>query len=75
MKNEIKTEAALLAALKELVYRFDIRNKYEQEGRLETRWTDKDGIAEPGSLANHDAETKAIGQARAAIAQAEKGAA
>lgn len=48
---------ALLAALENIVM-------YHDTGRTETRWTDKDGIAEAGSLANVDAARAALRQAR-----------
>ena len=64
---------ALLGALQKLVYRNQIMLNYETQGRTETRWTEKDGIAQPGAKANHDALLPALAQARAAIAQCEKG--
>ena len=64
---------ALLGALRELVYRNQIMLNYETQGRTETRWTEKDGIAQPGAKANHDALLPALAQARAAIERAEKG--
>lgn len=64
----------LLAALEELTLRAGIALDYAIQGKTETRWTAKDGIATPGQLATNDTMIRSVALARAAIAKA-KGAA
>lgn len=61
----------LLEALKELTLRASISLDYAISGRTETRWTSKDKISAPGTLATHDTMIRAVAQAKAALAKAE----
>jgi len=67
----IQTRRQLLNALGELALRVGITLDYALQGKTETRWTAKDGIATPGALVTQDALIRALQQARAAIAHAD----
>ena len=49
-----KADARLIAAAPDLLAALSNILAYHDAGRTETRWTEKDGIAEAGSLVNMD---------------------
>lgn len=66
----IASAPELLAALEELTLRAGIALDYAIQGKTETRWTAKDGIATPGQLATNNTMIRSVALARAAIAKA-----
>src|SRR3990167_5570086 len=52
--GERNANARLIAAAPELLAVLTNILMYHDTGKTETRWTEKDGIAEPSKLANHD---------------------
>lgn len=67
----VNAHEELLAALQDVLARVETQIRYADEGRTITRWTDKDGIAKSGEVANCDSLRKSVIRARAAIAKAE----